>query len=334
MVFKNPFGKSATGVFYCLIFIFITVSTPLKADPFLTTDQNPFSLVNGLPLPFVASLPDNNNIQYHLALEITNTLNSEVRPLESILLDYEAYHLKTGFTIGLDNNWAFKINMPFIYRGGGGFDKAIDNWHDFFNLPRANRPNVTNNQFHIQYTKNGTTQLDLTQPDSQLGDMQLSLGKQLNASANYNSSIWATIELPTGDVSALTGNDDIDLSVVLSADKKLNSNWEMFGNVGLLLPGKSPTPTLETASQVWFGHLGLSWSVLPEVKLQIQTNAHSNIYENTNIRLLNDTYEFIFGGHIRVGSCSEIEIAISEDIKVGAAPDISLLVGWRSQLGC
>ena len=42
-----------------------------------------------------------------------------------------------------------------------------------------------------------------------------------------------------------------------------------------------------------------------------------------------------FGGAINIGKCSAIDIGFSEDIKVGASPDIGLLISWKSQYnGC
>ena len=334
MVNKNLIGHLATGVFYCLVFISFAVSSSVKAAPFLTTDQNPFSSVNGLPLPVSAALPEKDSYTYGFSFEITNTLNSENNVSESLILDYESYQLKTNFTYGLDEGWAFKASLPLIHRGGGTFDNAIDNWHDFFGLPRANRPNIANDQYHIRYIKNGITQIDLTQASNQLGDIQLSLGKQLSSSTDSSTSIWSTIELPTGDETNLTGNKGIDLSVYLATEHQIDTEWNTFSNIGLLIPGESADLSLETESHVWFGYLGLAWSVIPEVDLQIQLNGHTGFYKNTNMRLFSSTYELIFGGTVHMGSCSDIDIAFSEDIKVGAAPDISLMVSWRSRLGC
>ena len=334
MVFKNPIGILVTGVFYCLTLLSFSLSSPVKASPFLTADQNPFSLVNGLPLPVTAALPEKDSYTYSFSFEITNTLNSDSNISENLILDYESYQLKTNFTLGLGEEWAFKASLPLIHRGGGTFDSAIDNWHDFFGLPRANRPNVANSQYRIRYIKNGITQIDLTQPSNQLGDIQLSLGKQLSSSADSSSSIWSTIELPTGNDSNLTGNKGIDLSIYLATDHRINTDWNLFSNIGLLLPGKSVDASLETETNVWFAYLGLSWSVLTEIDLQIQLNGHTGFYEDSDLRLLGSTYEFIFGGSIHMDSCSDIDIAFSEDIKVGGAPDISLMVSWRSKLGC
>ena len=332
MVNKNPIGKFAIGVFYCLFFL--NSNQSVNAEPFLTTNQNPFSLINGLPLPVSAALPEKNSKTYNLALEITNTLNSESKALESIILDFESYQLKTSFVYGLSEDWAVKAYLPFIYRGGGIFDNAIDSWHDFFGLPRANRPLVANNHYQIQYIKNGTTLVDLTQASNQLGDIQLSLGRQLSSTIDFNSSLWATIELPTGDVTNLSGNKGIDYSLTLATDKQLNSDWRLWSNAGILLPGRSFNTAVKTKSQVGFVYLGLSWAFMPELDLQLQLNGHTDFYEDSTLRLFRKTYEFIFGGTWHLNQCSSVDIAFSEDIKVGAAPDISILLNWRNQISC
>lgn len=328
---KNPIGIFATGVFYCLLILNYTHS--VYANPFLTTDQNPFSLINGLPLPVTAALPEKNSTTYDLALEITNTLNSESKALESIILDFESYQLKTRFTYGLSENWAVKAYLPLIYRGGGIFDNAIDNWHELFGLPRANRPNVSNDQYQILYIKNATTIIDLTTPENHFGDFQLSLGRHLVSTTDFDSSLWVTLELPTGDSASLTGNKDIDYSLTLATEKRLDSDWRLWSNVGFLLPGRSFNTAVKTKSQVGFIYIGTSWRVMPELDLQLQLNGHTDFYEDSALRLFQETYEFIFGGTLNIDRCSSVDIAFSEDIKVGAAPDISLLINWRNRIG-
>lgn len=338
MFYKSPNGSSAIGAFfyailYGLLLCSSTITGSVKAAPFLTTDQNPFSLTRGLPLPVAAALPISGSSSYYTALEITNTINSESTLQENILLDFEAYHYKIGFSTGFSEDWAFNVNLPFIHRGGGNFDKAIDNWHDFFGLPRAERPSLVNNKYHIRYIKNGITLIDLTQADSQVGDIQLTTGRRLTSRASITSSIWLTLDLPTGDVANLTGSEKVDLSIYLATDSKLNNQWNVFSNLGLLFSGESSNSSLETTSHSWFGHLGLSWSIIPKLDLQIQINGHTRLYKNSDLKLLGGTYEFIFGGELHVSQCSLIAVAVSEDIKVGAAPDISLLINWRSKIG-
>lgn len=333
MLNKNPIGNFASGVFYCLCISMLSLSHFVQAEPFATTDQNPFSLINGLPLPVSAALPASDTMSYHYAMEITNTLNNESNAQENIILDYEAYHLKTGINIGLDNGWAFKADLSIIYRGNGTFDQSIDDWHAFFNLPGGKRASTNKNQYHIQYINNGNTLVDLTQSKSGIADLQLSLGKQLTSQPKLTSSLWATIDLATGETSNLMSNEDIDVSLYLATNSRLNQSWNVFSNIGLLVPGKSFNPALELAPQVWFGHLGLSWQAFQHIELQAQINAHTGFYENSSLRILNGNYELIFGGSVRISPCSDIDVAFSEDIKVGAAPDFSLLINWRSRMG-
>lgn len=332
MGLNNPFGRTANGVFFRLLFIVVVSTKPVIADPFITTDQNPFSLNQGLPLPTAAALPAAGLTKYYVTFETSNTLNEEQSGAESLLLDFEAYHLRAGFNIGLSHNWALKINLPLIARGGGEFDNAIDNWHAFFDLPRANRPNTAHNQYHIRYVNKHGTLIDLTRSDQQLGDIQLSLGKQLISDSGFTSSIWSTIELPSGDESNLMGNREIDLSLYLATDRIIDSKWKVFSNIGLLLPGEAFSASMQTESQVWFGHMGISRSVIPELDLQLQLNGHTRMYKDTGLRLLGSTYELIVGGTLHVDRYSDINVAISEDIKVGASPDISLLISWHSTI--
>ena len=78
-------------------------------------------------------------------------------------MDYESYHLQLGFLYGINDDWALKVDIPYIYYGSGFLDSTVDSWHDTFSLPEGNRPDIPNNQFNIIYAqnRNGTPTIDI-----------------------------------------------------------------------------------------------------------------------------------------------------------------------------
>ena len=305
-----------------------------KADPFQTRDQNPFTLVYGQPLPTPARLPPPAKLKYAVSLDITNTLNVETDSSESLYVDFEAYNLTLGGIVALDQHWALKLDLPFIYRNGGVFDHAIDEWHKLFGLPRADRPNVADDQFSIFYASRANTSIDLTSSTGGVADSQLGLGYSLYQDTKSAVSAWVAVDVPLGDSNKLTGNDDLDYSLWLAGSNMLAEPVVFDGNIGVVLPGDSVLAGLETEELVAFGHVGAHIAVHQAVALKLQFAGHSGYYKNTSLEFLGSSVIIIFGGSINTGRCSAIDIGFSEDIDAGASPDASLLISWRSQLKC
>jgi hypothetical protein len=326
---KSPDHGFTIGAFLCLL-----LTTSINAQPFLTQDQNPFSLIHGQPQPVAAKLPASGNTQWSLTLDITNTLNSDSSNTESLLLDFESYNLRYSLLHGLNDNWAIKIDIPIIHYGRGFLDNTIDNWHDFFGLPRANRPYVADDQYRIKYVKNGQTQIDFNTPHSDLGDIQIALGKSIIEQEGSALSLWLATDLPTGEASSLIGNDSSDLSVWLAGEYQLSDDWLVDTNLGILFPGKNQLSSLIIEDQVYFAHAGIEWQLHELIDLRIQLNGHSSFYANSHLKLLGSAYSMVFGGRIHVTDCSDIDLAFSEDVQVGATPDVSFLFTWRSRTDC
>ena len=302
--------------------------------PFLTRDQNPFTLVYGQPLPTPARLPGAGQYRYALSLDITNTLNVDSNSSESLYVDFEAYNLTAGGYYGLNDRWALKLDVPFIYRGGGVFDHAIDEWHKFFGLPRADRPDVENDQFRLSYGRDGTTSLDLNSSQSGLADIQLGLGHGIVQNADHAVSLWAAIDLPTGDRDRVNGNDDPDYTFWLAGSTRIGEFSALDTNLGVVLPGDSVLAGLETEDLVFFGHAGAHIGLNRTLALKLQLAAHSSYSRNTDLDFLGSAWIIVFGGAINFGKCSTLDIGFTEDIQAGASPDAGLLISWKAQTGC
>lgn len=338
MFTKSPIAPDGCGAFLLpAALAAVTVLLPAEsayASPFLTRDQNPFTLVYGQPLPTPARLPAASEFRYALSLDISNTLNVETPTGESLYVDFEAYNLTLGGYYGLSDRWALKLDMPYIYRSGGVFDHAIDEWHKFFGLPRANRPDVEDDQFRLSYSINGLTALDLNTAQSGLADFQLGVGYGLVQNPDYAISLWAAADLPVGDSESVTGNDDLDYSFWLAGSTRTGEFSELDTNLGIVLPGDSVLAGLETEDLVVFGHAGAHLGLNRRLALKVQLAGHSGYYRDTSVDFLGSAWVIVFGGAINFGKCSTLDIGFSEDIQPGASPDAALLVSWKSQTGC
>ena len=330
MTDKGPIDCKVSGAFLCLLF----ASPIASADAFISRDQNPLVQIHGLPYIASARITPADSFNWSLTYNITNTLNSESDSTESLLLDYESHELNFSFSMGLENDWAFRLDIPLIHYGGGFLDNAIDGWHQAFSLPQANRPNVADNQFQLRYLDNSNTVVDIIDPNSGIADVQIGLGKQLHASADHATSLWLTADLPTGNQAELSGSEHTDFIVQLASQHRLHQRWQLDASLALVRPGDSQLNGVKIADTAWFAHTGIEWQAHPKFDLRVQLNGHTDIYPDSTLKLLGSSYLIVFGGRIHLDACADFDIAISEDLKVGASPDASFIFSYRQRTAC
>lgn len=340
---KNASGFTAIGVFLC-IFIFAPpahlaayAETDKQADfhPFETRDQNLFNLIHGQALPTDARLNQKAQSLWTSSLVITNALNSESNSSESIYIDYEAYRFNLSYQYGLNDDWNMKLDIPLIHQSGGIFDSAIDNWHEFWGMPRGNRPFVEHDQYDIQYEYQSQSIINLDEKSTSLGDMQIAIARSIIEGDNTAMSAWMSLKLPTGDEDKMTGSGATDLSAWLALNQQLSDSWLINLNAGTVVLGSDNYRNIPLSDFAVYGHVVLGWLVTDNIDLKLQLQGHTSYYDQSQLIILSDTYFLTFGGSIKINQCNQIDVAMSEDIKVDASPDASLVISWRSYTsGC
>ena len=325
-----------TGVFLCLSVLPGLIAIPLSATaddsaytPFITRDQNLLNMIHGQSLPVNASLLPPAQSLWSTSLGITNAINIESGVNESIYLDYESYRLNLSWQYGLNRYWNIKLDAPLLYQSGEIFDSAINVWHQFFGMPQGKRPQVENNQYQVSYSGANQNQLDLSESRVSLADIQLAAGRTLLKNNDTGISLWGSLKLPTGDKNKLSGSGAADVSAWLALNQRLADSWLINTNAGLVIPGQNDYQGMKLADTVWYGHIMLGWLFNDTLHFKLQLQGHTSYYPDSRTKILGDTYFLAFGGSINLNRCHKLDIAVSEDIKVDASPDISLLLNWR-----
>jgi len=336
--------KNANGYITIGVFLWLIQPSTVLADsstskhfshysPFETRDQNLFNLVHGQALPANAHLNKKSQDSWSTSLVITNALNIESHNnngiIESIYLDYEAYRFNLSYQYGLNDNWNLKLDIPLIHQSGGFLDSAIDSWHEFFGLPRANRPFVNNNQYDIQYSYQNQSLINLDEASTTLGDIQIALARSLIENNSTTMSLWGSLKLPSGDKNKLSGSGATDFSAWLALNQQLSENWLINLNAGTVILGKDNYQNIPLSDHAVYGHIMLGWLVTNNINLKVQLQGHTSYYEKSQLKILGNTYFLTFGGSIKINQCQQLDIAVSEDIKVDASPDASFLISWR-----
>lgn len=303
---------------------------PSAVEPFQTRDQNPFALVYGLPLNPSAQMLAKRENRFGLTFNLTNTLNEENLRSESLLVDSEIYHFNLTWQYGLSDAWNLRLTVPIISYQGGELDGFIEGFHDTFDFPRGDRPNHPRGRVLIQYTRNGDTLVKVDSPRTGLGDVLLAAGRQIIDWNGRRLSGWASLKFPTGDADKLTGSEGVDLASWLSGNYAIAQSWQVFGGGGLIYTQKGNVLSSQRERTAVFGNLGLVWLPWSKLHLKLQADAHTSFYEGTRLDLLGDSIQLTAGGSIRFGPRTSLDLAITEDVMVGASPDVVFVVTLRS----
>ena len=128
----------------------------------------------------------------------------------------------------------------------------------------------------------------------------------------------------------MTGNGALDYSAWLALNQKLADEWLVNLNAGAVVLGEDNYQNIPLSDYALYGHIMLGWSVTDMINIKLQLQAHTSYYEQSQLLILGDTYFLTFGAAINISPCQQLDFAFSEDIKVGASPDASLLISWRS----
>lgn len=309
-----------------------------QIHPLNITNTSPVILVQGLPNARDAQLTAPGNFKVNLVYEITSHFTFQDTDSEQLLFDGETTRALLSVKTGVSRDMELEIQLPYLSHDGGFLDSFIINWHDFFGLPQNGRDLAPRDQLEYAYQKNGETLLDLQEPASGVGDVQLILGVRLDQQwlpKQNNLAFKTAIKLPTGDAARLTGNEAYALSAWLSGD--MHTDW--FGwqgltylNLGAMWLEQGEVLSEQQRSWVWFGGIGSGVKVSDHVVLQAQLDTHSQFYQYSSLVEI-DSYalQLTLGGNIQFNKQWDLDIGVVEDLVVHASPDVIFHLGLNGR---
>jgi hypothetical protein len=300
-----------------------------RADEFFAVrDENP--LIRGfyLPLPSDSRLSDGQALS--ATVSISNTLNVESRSQESLLVDGESDVLRLSYENNLLQSWRYRFTVPLIHDSGGFLDPIIADWHRWFGFNPGNRPFYPQNE--IVYSYSGRGNVDLTQPQTGIGDISAELGWYPIDDAQRTLSVWGGVQAPTGSAAKLTGDGAWDGALWAHGAWRWPA-WQLAAELGVAQPfgdeifGGAAHRTSVFARFAATRALGKLWS------LRAQLDGQSGRVDDSEIRFLGPSLQLSVGAVRRLGSRWRIEFGFAEDAAVNTAPDITFFLGIRRQSG-
>lgn len=314
-----PFLCIAAAAFMCL--------GAAQADEFFQVrDENP--LIRGfyLPLPSDGRLTDGADLS--ATLSISNTLNVENRPQESLLVDGESHTLRLSYEDSLYQSWRFRFTVPIINDSGGFLDSTIDHWHHWFGFNPGNRPFYPQNQQVYSYS--GRSSVDLTQPQTSFGDISGELGWYPLDDAHRTISVWGGLEAPTGSAAKLSGDGAWDGAVWAHGAWRW-PQWQLAAELGLAQPFGDEIFAGAAHRTSLFARFAATRALSSAWSLRAQLDGQTGRVEDSDIRFLGPSLQLTVGAIRRLGEAWRIEFGFAEDAAVNTAPDITFFLGIRRQ---
>lgn len=309
---------------------------PLAITPFYTFNQNPLVQIYGLPAAENAVVQPAGRAWGLMAFDVANSDVGEESARERLLLDGESDRITLALRYGVAQDLELGFDLPLVAYNGGIFDGFIEKWHRFFGLPQGNRLTSPDDRLLFLYERDGEERLKMDDDTFRMGDVRLTGAWQLyhDRSANPRAlALRASVKLPTGSSSRLTGSGSTDVALWLtgSDDYGLPGKWghaTLFGALGGM--GLTDGEVLEGQQEnlVGFGTLGGGWSPRDFIAFKVQFSGHTAFYKESDLsELTSPAVQLLFGGTYAFTPSTTLDIALSEDIIVGASPDVALHLG-------
>ena len=317
----------------CAVAVILLIGSPVAADALHDHDNGPLTGFIGIPDSTEGSrLLDAGRSSWQSYVMTSSHSLTDTRLGETVLLDGETTRLELIYRRGLTSNWEIGVELPYLWHESGGLDSLVDSWHGLFGLPEGNRRARPRDELAFLYSDPSGTRVNFRHNANGIGDVRLLAAYRLHSGDRYGMALRFGLKLPTGDSENLLGSGSADFSLGLAGDADT-----LFGVAGLsgfyrinaILVGEPEL--LSDRYEELLGHaaIGLGYELNNRVELRVQGALRSTAYDSS-VEVLGDPSGTItFGGHIRLSDRFRATIAVSEDVKVKSAPDVSFQLGLQ-----
>ncbi|MBC8413375.1 MAG: DUF3187 family protein [Nitrospira sp.] len=304
-----------------------TISSAATAGPLQVKNLYPVFLHAYQPVMEKAALE--NSMSYSLSHSSTYTVQASGRWL--ISLDIEATELNFRYKRIILDMFEIGIDLPVLMLGGGIFDGFLESYHDSFGFPDYGRKNRPHNAFLYEIRHDGKL-IIRGQSGIGLGDIGLSLKKELSKSERFTLSIKGGIELPTGNADDGFGNGSLDAAASMLADLKLSDKITIYLNAGAVFPGDLKASQTLNLDNFIFAGAGIEGDAGKGFSLLLQVLGQSAIFPDTGLKAVDRNSVMIaFGGRYSKGQRT-FDLSLTEDLSEAGAPDFIINLTYKVKL--
>lgn len=294
---------------------------------FQQNSQLAYNSVFGLPTAAARLI---QTLEWQISLEHNNQFVGGISDQERLRLDGESSKLTIRHRQRFASCWQFEASVPFVAHNEGTFDRAIDDFHKFFNFPDANRDATDFDNLVYSYEDSEGIKHAITTPQSGIGDVHFAVQRALGgciatADSTKDEPLFRLgVKLPTGDPDELRGSGEFDIySDVQSSIWSPGKRWNSAAAMGVLINGKTDR-FAEQRPLVLYGSLGLQYVLHHRLRLIAQLDAHTPFYQSELRELGDSAVNLTLGARYLAGGLYTYEISFSEDAAIDTTPDIAV----------
>jgi hypothetical protein len=320
---------------WSLLFLFSCASPSFSADilPFSTRNLSPLAQIYGLPGADDPLILPHGRKAFRLTADLANHFARHRRAGEDIILDGETFRATALLRSGCPSGWEWSMEIPYLAHGGGGLDSFIEGWHDLLGISQGGRDRAPRGRLLYRYVRNGTEEFNFTDSSHGLGDIRLAGGRQVlyREGGRGTLAIRASLKLPTGSSSRFLGSGSTDLALWGTARRTSpEGRLAIFGAAGVLGMTKGDILPDQQRRLAGFGTLGGGWAPWERVILKVQLDGHTALYRRSGLPELGEAVLLTMGGTIVFTERTTLDLAVVEDLVVGASPDVVFHLSLRT----
>ncbi len=300
----------------------------------------PLTLLNNAPLrqPFFRARPQSGCPATRPAVEVHLHVANEYVDLHdgsrSAFLDAELYRLDFAAVHPLGRTREIRIDVPLEARSGGVLDGLIESWHMLLGLPQDTRRQHPRNRVRLEIADStaGRTLIDETDSDVGLGDVTVRFLQRVTSPSPWAAvALRAAVKLPTGSSGELFGSGAADVALGVAASLRLARSLWVHADLDVAALGDSPLSDdgLHQSGTLSQALLALEWRPWTTLRLLAQLQSESAPLEAGVHDADRRSLVLAWGLRQALSNRVEVEFGLAEDLRVRAAPDLTVLTGLR-----
>ena len=311
----------------------------LEIEPFRTANRNPLIHGYGLPSERTPQLLPAGTWSAVLTQDMASIYSNSSTATEQLVLDGEQYRWALTGKYALNDRFELGLELPIIHQSGGSLDSMIIDWHNLWGLPQGGRDSAPKNRLTYRYSKDGSQRLNVTDTSTGVGDVSLLAGYRLldqHQNEEHDTvTIRAQLKLPTGDSGSLHGTGSTDLALFLTGATNRNTEWGtlgVYGSAGGMVSSDGDLLSKQRENLIGFGSAGIGWSPVTWIALKAQLDLNTAFYRQSSLDELSTTALMLtIGGTLQLSDNYLLDIGLSEDLTVAAAPDVTFHLGLSAR---
>ena len=293
--------------------------------------QHPLNAAFGLPAVAARTVPA---AEWQVAVEHANSFMGGVRGREVLLLDGESTELVVRHRRRLNACWQGEAVLPFVAHTSGWADRAIDDWHQAFGLPDAERDTFPLFDLNYVWQDAEGRRRELVEPVAGLGDVHVAAQRRLGCRGGARGIGGGTaaiarvgLKLPTGDADSLLGSGAADVYADLQSPvRTLGRRGSVAATLGALAVGDSEL-FADQRPVVLYGAVGGAFRWHPRWHALVQLDWHTPFHDSA-LRELGEPAASLGVGIRHLAAGAAFEFSIAEDALIDTAPDITARLSW------